>query len=60
MAFLEASLKSDAELLAWFRARLVWQDPEVVNDLLKKGLFTRLYEPQASRGSGRASKSAGL
>lgn len=46
MAFLEASLKSDTELMKWFRERLVWDDPEVVNDLLKKGLFMRIYEPQ--------------
>ncbi|EFN51864.1 hypothetical protein CHLNCDRAFT_7951, partial [Chlorella variabilis] len=46
MAFLEASLKNDTELMDWFRQRLVWSDPAVVNDLLKKGLFTRIYEPQ--------------
>lgn len=46
MAFLEASLRSDAELLDWFRQRLVWSDAAVVNDLLKKGLFMRIYEPQ--------------
>lgn len=30
------------------RQRLVWDDPAVVNDLLKKGLFMRIYEPQVS------------
>lgn len=48
MAFLEASLRSDKELLDWFHQRLVWSDPAVVNDLLKKGLFMRIYEPQVS------------
>lgn len=24
----------------------MWDDPAVVNDLLKKGLFMRIYEPQ--------------
>ena len=28
------------------RQRLVWSDSAVVNDLLKKGLFMRIYEPQ--------------
>jgi hypothetical protein len=28
------------------RQRLVWSDPGTVNDLLKKGLFSRIYEPQ--------------
>ena len=46
MAFLEASLKSDDELLEWFHARLVWSDPALVADLLRKGLFVRIYEPQ--------------
>ncbi|KAL4450650.1 hypothetical protein ABPG77_001006 [Micractinium sp. CCAP 211/92] len=46
MAFLEASLKNDKELMDWFKQRLVWDDPAVVNDLLKKGLFMRIYEPQ--------------
>lgn len=45
-AFLAASLKTDAELLKWFRDRLVWNEPETVVDLLKQGLFVRLYEPQ--------------
>ncbi|CAL5218972.1 g727 [Coccomyxa viridis] len=46
MAFLAASLKTDAELLKWFRDRLIWNEPETVVDLLKNGLFVRLYEPQ--------------
>ena len=50
-AFLAASLKTDAELLKWFRDRLIWNEPETVVDLLKNGLFVRLYEPQASTPS---------
>jgi hypothetical protein len=46
MAFLAASMKNDADLLKWFRERLVWNDPAVVTDLLKSGLFVRLHEPQ--------------
>ena len=49
-AFLAASLKTDAELLKWFRDRLVWNEPETVVDLLKNGLFVRLYEPQVRNG----------
>ena len=45
-AFLAASMKSDEELMGWFRERLVWNDPAVVMDLLKNGLFVRLYTPQ--------------
>ena len=41
-----ASLKSDEELVDWFRQRLVWDDPAVVQDLLKRGLFSRIYTPQ--------------
>ncbi|KAL4853226.1 hypothetical protein ACK3TF_005740 [Chlorella vulgaris] len=59
MAFLEASLKNDTELMGWFRQHLVWSDPAVVNDLLKKGLFTRVYEPQLMiRGFIAAEKAA--
>ena len=47
-AFLAASLKTDVELLKWFRDRLIWNEPETVVDLLKNGLFVRLYEPQVS------------
>ncbi len=50
-AFLAASLKTDAELLKWFRDRLVWNEPETVVDLLKNGLFVRLYEPQVCTNS---------
>ena len=51
-AFLAASLKSDADLAAWFRERLVWNDPDTVTDLLKAGLFVRIFEPQLfMRGS---------
>jgi hypothetical protein len=46
MAFLAASLKSDEELMDWFRQRLVWNDPAVVKDLVKNGLFYRIYTPQ--------------
>ena len=46
-AFLAASMRSDEELIRWFRERLVWNDPATVTDLLKNGLFVRLYEPQA-------------
>jgi len=45
-AFLAASLKTDGELLEWFRQRLVWNDPEVVKTLVKNGLFYRIYTPQ--------------
>lgn len=59
MAFLEASLKNDKELMEWFKQRLVWDDPAVVNDLLKKGLFMRIYEPQLMiRGFLEADKAA--
>ena len=53
-AFLAASLKTDAELLKWFRDRLVWNEPETVVDLLKNGLFVRLYEPQVRRPIARS------
>lgn len=45
-AFLAASLKNDEELLGWFNERLVWNDPAVVTDLLKNGLFVRIFAPQ--------------
>ena len=47
-AFLAASLKSDEELMDWFRQRLVWNDPAIVKDLVKNGLFYRIYTPQVS------------
>lgn len=46
MAFLAASMKTDEELLEWFKERLVWTDPAVITNLLKAGLFIRAYEPQ--------------
>eukprot|EP00891_Asterochloris_glomerata_P002881 jgi/Astpho2/2881/Aster-01035 len=46
MAFLAASLKSDEELMGWFKERLIWSDPAVVNDLTKSGLFVRIFAPQ--------------
>lgn len=45
-AFLAASLKTDIELMDWFRERLVWGDAAVVKDLVKSGLFYRIYTPQ--------------
>lgn len=30
----------------WFRERLVWSDAAVVKDLVKSGLFYRIYTPQ--------------
>lgn len=45
-AFLAASMKTDEELLEWFKERLVWTDPAVITNLLKAGLFIRAYEPQ--------------
>ena len=45
-AFLAASLKNDQELLGWFNERLVWNDPAVVTELLKNGLFVRIFAPQ--------------
>ena len=49
-AFLEASMKSEDELMRWFRDRLVWSDPGVVTELLKSGLFVRMYTPQVGHG----------
>eukprot|EP00884_Botryococcus_braunii_P019389 jgi/Botrbrau1/6133/Bobra.331_2s0028.1 len=46
MAFLAASMKTDEELMKWFRDRLVWNEPDTVIDLLKSGLFVRIYAPQ--------------
>jgi hypothetical protein len=46
LAFMEASLSTDDELMRFFKDRLVWDDKSEVDDLLKKGLFGRLYEPQ--------------
>ena len=45
-AFLAASLKNDEELLGWFNERLVWNDPAVVTEMLKNGLFVRIFAPQ--------------
>ena len=60
MAFLAASMKTDAELLKWFRERLVWNDPAVVTDLLKSGLFVRLFAPQMFMRGAEAALAAGL
>lgn len=45
-AFLAASLKTDEELLGWFNERLVWNDQGVVTEMLKSGLFVRIFAPQ--------------
>lgn len=47
-AFLAASLKTDDELLDWFNERLVWNDQSVVSEMLKNGLFVRIFAPQVS------------
>ena len=41
-----ANLAAPAFCCCVCRQRLVWGDPAVVNDLLKTGLFMRIYEPQ--------------
>ena len=38
-------MKSDTELLKWFRDRLVWNNPSVVIELLRNGLFVREFTP---------------
>lgn len=45
-AFLAASLKTDEDLLGWFNERLVWNDQGVVTEMLKNGLFVRIFAPQ--------------
>ena len=47
-AFLAASHKPDGELRKWFHEHLIWDDPQVVNDLVKNGLFIRSYEASVS------------
>jgi len=39
-------LKTDEELLGWFNERLVWNDQGVVTEMLKNGLFVRIFAPQ--------------
>lgn len=46
LAFMEASLRTDDELMDFFKERLVWDNEKDVNELMQKGLFARLYEPQ--------------
>ena len=46
LAFLEASLKNEEELMEFFKERLVWDERDVVIPLVHKGLFGRMYEPQ--------------
>lgn len=41
-----SSLKDEAELQRWFKERLVWDDPQVVTEMIKAGLFTRISLPQ--------------
>jgi hypothetical protein len=43
-------MKTDDELMKWFRDRLVWNEPDTVIDLLKSGLFVRIYAPQVRKG----------
>lgn len=45
-AFMASSLKDEVELRKWFRERLVWDDPEVVTNMIKAGLFARISVPQ--------------
>jgi hypothetical protein len=42
----EASLRTDEELMEFFMDRLVWDNEKEVGDLLTLGLFGRLFEPQ--------------
>lgn len=46
VAFIQASLSTDEQLLEFYKERLVWDDVSQVVKLIKKGLFSRLYEPQ--------------
>lgn len=46
IAFMEASLRNDKELMDFFKERLVWDDPKTVNNLINIGLFGRFHEPQ--------------
>lgn len=41
-------MKTDEELMAWFKERLVWEDVNTVVDLVRQGLFVRVYAPQVS------------
>lgn len=59
-AFLAASLKTDEELFQWFKERLVWSDPDVVDGLVKNGLFIRAYAPQVGAGSAKAAQGSWL
>ena len=52
-AFLAASLKTDEELLGWFNERLVWNDQGVVSEMLKNGLFVRIFAPQVCHNDNR-------
>lgn len=46
IAFMEASLKNDKQLMKFFKDRLLWDNTKTVNSLIQTGLFGRLYEPQ--------------
>lgn len=48
LAFLAASLKPDDELRAFFHDHLVWDNATLNADLVHKGLFARMYEPQVT------------
>ena len=41
-------MKSEPELLKWFNDRLVWNNPAVVVELLRNGLFVREFTPQVT------------
>lgn len=46
LAFLRASLLDDDGLARFFADHLLWNDTKLVNDLINKGLFMRMHEPQ--------------
>ena len=46
IAFMEASLRDDKELLEFYTEHLLWDEEDTIVPLLHHGLFTRLYEPQ--------------
>ncbi|CAA0812789.1 Glycosyltransferase-like KOBITO 1 [Striga hermonthica] len=45
-AFLIASKGTEEEMLKWYREHVVWADKEVNEDLLDKGILTRIYTPK--------------
>lgn len=46
-AFIIASTASQEEMKRWYREHVVWTDKELNLKLMRKGLLTRLYIPQA-------------